>query len=107
MVNMASMMKQAQAMQKKMLDAQEKLATQEYVGNAGGGMVAATINGKGDLLKIKIAKEMLDPNEVEILEDLIIAAFNDAKKKQTDASEENLSGLMGGLNLPAGFKLPF
>lgn len=107
MVNIANMMKQAQSMQKKMLEAQEKLAEQEYVGNAGGGVVSLTINGKGDLLKIKISMELASPDEIEILEDLIVAAFNDAKKKLNEDSENNFSGLMGGMNLPAGFKLPF
>jgi DNA-binding YbaB/EbfC family protein len=107
MVNIANMMKQAQSMQKKMLEAQEKLAEQEYQGQAGGGMVNLTLNGKGDLLKIKISKEIANPDEIEILEDLVVAAFNDARKKQTEDSESNFSGLMGGMNLPAGFKLPF
>lgn len=101
------MMKQAQAMQKKMMESQEKLAVQEYEGNAGGGAVAVTMNGKGELLKLKISKEMMSPDDVEILEDLIVAAFNDAKKKQTEDSESNMSGLMGGMNLPAGMKMPF
>jgi len=62
-------------MQKKMLEAQEKLSTQEYIGNAGGGAVNVTINGKGKMLKMKISKELVNPEEVEILEDLITAAF--------------------------------
>lgn len=107
MVNMANMMKQAQAMQKKMVEQQEKLASQEYTGSAGGGVVSLTINGKGEMLKIKISQEMLSPDEVEMLEDLVVAAFNDAKKKQTEDSESSMSGLMGGMNLPAGMKMPF
>ncbi len=107
MVNIANMMKQAQAMQKKMLEAQEKLAQQEYTGSSGGGVVNVTIDGKGDLLKVKISKELANPDEIEILEDLMVAAFNDAKKKQTEDSEANMSGLMGGMNLPAGMKFPF
>lgn len=107
MVNVANMMKQAQAMQKKMLEEQEKLAAQEYTGQAGGGVVSISMNGKGDLLKVQIAKELANPDEVEILEDLIIAAFNDAKKKQSEDSESSMSGLMGGMNLPSGLKLPF
>ena len=106
-MNIAGMMKQAQAMQKKMLDAQEKLASQEYIGNAGGGVVSVIINGKGEVLKLKISKDVMSPDDVEILEDLIVAAFNDAKKKQTEDSESNMSGLMSGMNLPAGMKLPF
>ncbi len=107
MVNIANMMKQAQTMQKKMLEAQDKLANQEYVGNAGGGAISVTINGKGQMLKIKISKELLTPEEGEILEDLIIAAFNDAKKKQEEDSESNMSDLMGGMKLPGGMNFPF
>lgn len=81
-MNIAGMMKQAQAMQKKMLDAQEKLASQEYTGNAGGGVVSVIINGKGEVLKLKISKDVMSPDDVEILEDLIVAAFNDAKKNK-------------------------
>ncbi len=106
-MNINGMMKQAQAMQKKMMESQEKLAVQEYQGNAGGGAVTVTMNGKGELLKLKISKEMMSPDDVEILEDLIVAAFNDAKKKQTEDSESNMSSLMGGMNLPAGMKMPF
>ena len=107
MVNIANMMKQAQAMQQKMVEEQEKLGAKEYSGNAGGGVVNVAINGKGELMKVKIAKEMASPDEVEILEDLIVAAFNDAKRKQTEDAESSMSGLMGGLNLPAGMKFPF
>lgn len=107
MVNIAQMMKQAQAMQKKMVESQEELTKKEYSGSAGGGAVNIIINGKGDIIKIKISKEMLNPEEVEILEDLIVAAFNDAKKKQTEDAESNFSGMMGGMNLPAGLKFPF
>ena len=107
MVNVANMMKQAQAMQKKMLDEQEKLAQVHYVGHSGGNVVNVTINGKADLIGIKISKEMMIPDEVEILEDLVVAAFNDAKKKQSEEAESSMSSLMGGLNLPAGMKLPF
>ena len=107
MVNIANMMKQAQAMQKKMMDAQEELAKKQYIGNSGGGVVTVTMDGKGNLLKIKISKELADPEELEILEDLIVAAFNDAKKKQSEDSESSMSGLMGGMNLPAGLKMPF
>ena len=106
-MNIAAMMKQAQTMQKKMLETQEKLAEQEYVGNSGGGVVTVTVNGKGEMLKVEISKEMMSPDEVEVLEDLLVAAFNDAKKKQNEDSESNMSGLMNGLNLPAGMKLPF
>ncbi|MEK6733637.1 MAG: YbaB/EbfC family nucleoid-associated protein [Pseudomonadota bacterium] len=107
MVNIANMMKQAQAMQKKMLETQEELSKKEYTGNAGGGVVSITIDGKGFLNKVKISQELANPEEIEILEDLIVAAFNDAKKKQSEDSESSLSGVMGGMNMPAGLKFPF
>lgn len=107
MVNINQIMKQAQAMQKKMAEMQEKLANTEFVGAAGGGSVEITISGKADLLKVKIAPELVDKDEVEVLEDLIVAAFNDAKKKADSSSESDLSGAMGGLSLPPGFKMPF
>lgn len=107
MVNIANMMKQAQAMQKKMMEAQEKLAQQQYVGNAGGGVVSVTIDGQGNMLKVKVSKELANPEEIEILEDLLVAAFNDAKKKQTEDAESNMGDLMGGMNLPAGMRFPF
>ena len=106
-MNIAGMMKQAQAMQKKMQEAQEKLAIKEYEGNAGGGAVNLTMNGKGELLKLKISKDVMSPDDVEILEDLVVAAFNDAKKKQTEDSEGSMSGLMDRMNIPAGMKFPF
>jgi nucleoid-associated protein EbfC len=107
MVNIAKMMEQAKLMQQKMLETQEKLAQKEYTGTSGGGLVSIVLDGKGALSSIKINKELVNPDEIEILEDLIIAAFNDAKKKQSEDSEDSMSSLMGGLNLPAGFKLPF
>lgn len=107
MVNIANMMKQAQAMQKKMVETQEELAKKEYIGSAGGGVVSLVLNGRGELMKVKISPEMMNADEVEILEDLIIAAFNDAKKKQGEDSENSMSGLLGGMNLPSGLKFPF
>ena len=107
MVNINQMMKQAQAMQKKVLDMQEKMALTEYEGTAGGNLVNIKINGKGHINKIKIDPSLIDPNEVEMLEDLIMAAFNDAKKKSDEESESSMSGMMGGLGLPPGFKMPF
>ncbi len=107
MVNIANMMKQAQAMQKKMIEAQEELAKKEYTGNAGGGVVSVSIDGKGEMLKVKIAPDIANAEEVEILEDLIVAAFNEAKKKQIEDSESSMSGLMGGMKLPGGMQFPF
>ena len=107
MVNMNQIMKQAQLMQKKMTDAQELLANQDFTGAAGGGLLSLTVNGKGELRKVKIDPSLMDKDEVEVLEDLLVAAYNDAKKKADESSESTMSSMMGGLGLPPGFKLPF
>lgn len=107
MVNMNQIMKQAQAMQKKMADMQEQLTNQEFTGSSGGGLLLITVNGKGDLAKIKIDPTLVEKDDVEVLEDLIVAAYKDAKKKADESSESTMSGMMGGMGLPAGFKLPF
>lgn len=106
-MNIQQLMKQAQAVQKKMTEAQEKLAQAEYEGASGGGLVKVTISGKGDMKKLKIDSSLIDPNDPEVLEDLIIAAFNNAKKDSDEAASGAMSGAMGGMGLPAGFKMPF
>ncbi len=107
MKNLGNLMKQAQQMQAKMAEMQEKMAETEVTGGAGGGMVSVTMNGKFDLKTIKIDPSLVDPAEVEMLEDLILAAFNDAKVKVEAATQEEMSKLTGGLSLPPGFKMPF
>ncbi|MGE5146836.1 MAG: YbaB/EbfC family nucleoid-associated protein [Candidatus Eiseniibacteriota bacterium] len=107
MKNLGQLMKQAQAMQSKMAEMQAQLETVEMTGAAGGGMVELTLNGKGDVKRVKIDKSAVDPAEVEILEDLIVAAFNDARAKVNAHTESEMQKLTGGLNLPGGFKLPF
>ncbi len=107
MKNIGQMMKQAQAMQQKMLEMQAKIGEVEREGQAGGGMVKATLNGKGEARRVQIDKSLLDPNEVEMLEDLVVAAFNDAKKKIDDYTSAETAQAMNGMNLPAGLKLPF
>jgi len=107
MKNLGQLMKQAQQMQQKMAEMQAQLETVECTGIAGGGMVQVTLNGKSDLKKIKIDKSVLDPSEAEVVEDLIVAAFNDAKQKVSALAETEMQKLTGGLNLPGGFKLPF
>lgn len=101
------MMKQAQKMQKNMEEVQAKLASAEYEGTSGGGMVKATITGKGTLKSLKIDQSLVSPDDTEVLEDLIIAAFNNAKKESDDASSSAMSGAMDGMGLPPGFKMPF
>jgi len=107
MKNIGQLMKQAQQMQAKMAKMQAQLEVVEMTGVAGGGMVQLTLNGKGDLKKIKIDKTLLDPEEIEVLEDLIVAAFNDARGKVSAYAEEEMQKLTGGLQLPGGMKLPF
>ena len=79
----------------------------EVVGQAGGGFVAVTVNGKGEFKRVKIDPKLVDPNEVEVLEDLIVAAAKDAKSKADARMQEEMAKLTGGLQLPPGFKLPF
>lgn len=107
MKNLGNMMKQAQAMQQKMTEMQEALAQLEIQGQSGGGMVKATVNGKGELKKLKLEPSVVDPADIGMLEDLIVAACSDARAKADAASAAETQKLMGGLNLPPGFKLPF
>jgi hypothetical protein len=107
MKNLGNMMKQAQQMQAKMAEMQERLGDLEVSGQAGGGLVAVTLNGKGEMRGIKIDKSLADPEEVEVLEDLIVAAVNDAKGRVEAQVQEETAKLMGGMQLPPGMKLPF
>lgn len=104
MVNMNQIMKQAQEMQKKLAEAQEEQKKKEYSGSAGGEMVKITISGTAEMKSIKIDPTLFDKEEVEMLEDLILAAFNDAKKKMDDDSQGNISDMMGGMKMPPGLK---
>jgi hypothetical protein len=107
MKNLGQMMKQAQQMQAKMAEMQAALDQIEMTGAAGGGMVQVTLTGKGEVRRIKIDKSLVDPAEVEVLEDLILAAFNDAKQRVDSHVAEEMGKLTGGLKLPPGMKLPF
>jgi nucleoid-associated protein EbfC len=107
MKNINQMMKQAQDFQKKMADMQERMNEIEMTGMSGAGMVKITVNGKGEMRGISIDPSLLDPQEAEVLEDLIVAAFNDAKTKVDNHVAEEMGKLTGGLNLPGGMKLPF
>lgn len=102
-MNIQGLMKQAQEMQKKMKEAQDEMQNKEFEGSAGGSMVKVITNGTGSAKKITIDESLLKAEEKEILEDLIIAAFNDAKKKAEEGSEELMKNATGGLNLPKGF----
>lgn len=107
MKNLGNMLKQAQELQSKMADMQAKLNDIEVDGSAGGGMVAVTLNGKGEMRRVKIDRTLVDPDEVEVLEDLVVAAFNDAKVRVEAHVQQEMGKLTGGLNLPPGLKLPF
>ena len=107
MKNLGQIMKQVQDMQNRMSDMQAQLAELEMTGSSGGGMVQATMNGKGELKRLKIDPSLMVASEAEVLEDLIVAAVNDAKAKTDAHSQEEMSKLTGGLPLPPGFKLPF
>jgi nucleoid-associated protein EbfC len=107
MKNIGQLMKQAQAMQEKMAEMQSQLEAVEMTGAAGGGMVQLTLNGKSDMKRIKLDKTLLDPAEVDVLEDLIVAAYNDARQKVAAHAEQEMHKLTGGLQLPGGLKLPF
>ncbi|MEM9682219.1 MAG: YbaB/EbfC family nucleoid-associated protein [Pseudomonadota bacterium] len=107
MKNLGQLMKQAQEMQTKMAEMQEKLEALEITGSAGAGMVTVTLNGKGVLRGVKIDPSLAKADEVEILEDLIVAAHNDAKSNLEQKVQAETADMMGGLQLPPGFKLPF
>lgn len=106
MKNIGQLMKQAQQMQQKMADMQEKMDALEITGSSGAGLVQITITGKSEMRALKIDPSLVDPQEVEVLEDLIVAAFNDAKSKQEALMAEEMGKVTGGMNIP-GMKLPF
>ena len=107
MNNFNNMIKQAQDLQKKMAEAQEKVERLEAEGISGGGIVKITINGKNNVTSVNIDETAIDKNEKEILEDLIVAAFNDARDKIQRKIADEMSSLTGGIKLPPGMKLPF
>ena len=107
MKNLGQLMKQAQEMQEKMGSFQESLAELNVSGSAGGGMVMVSLNGKGEMRSLKLDPSLINPSEIEILEDLVVAAHNDAKMKLEQLIQEKTSEMMGGFQLPPGMKLPF
>lgn len=106
-MNIAGMMKKAQEMQKKMQEMQDNLENIIEEGTAGAGMVTVQMNGKNDVKKATVSDELLNPNDKEMLEDLLVAALNDAKRKIDTRAGTEMEKVTGGLNLPAGMKLPF
>jgi len=105
--NIGEMMKQAKNMQAKMAEAEEKLATLEVEGGAGRGLVKITASGKGTIKTLKIDPTLLDPQEVEVLEDLLVAALHDVQAKVDELAAEEMGKVTGGMKLPKGMKLPF
>lgn len=97
--NQMNMMKQAQKMQQDLLKMQEELEQAVYTATAGGGVVTATVSGKRELTALEIDPEAVDPEDVEMLQDLVVAAVNEALRKAEDAASANMSRLTGGLNL--------
>ena len=107
MKNLAGLMKQASQMQSKMTEMQAKLETTEVEGTAGAGMVTVTMTGKFELKRIKIDPKLIEPSETEMLEDLLLAAHADAKRKIDSVMAEEMEKATGGMGLPGGMKLPF
>ncbi|MEK9725699.1 MAG: YbaB/EbfC family nucleoid-associated protein [Rhodospirillaceae bacterium] len=107
MTNLGQMLKQAQQMQAKMQEMQETLAELEVVGSSAAGMCQVTLNGKGEAKRVKIEPALVNPDDAEVLEDLIVAAINDAKAKAEERTREEMQKITGGLQLPSGFQLPF
>jgi nucleoid-associated protein EbfC len=105
MKNFAQMMKQAQDLQGRMAEIQAEMERARVEGRSGGGMVVVTLTGKGDMAEVQIDPLLLKPEEAEILEDLLVAAHNDAKAKVEEAMKDKMKSLTGGLPLPPGLKL--
>lgn len=103
---MGDMMKQVAKMQRKMEEMQKELAEKTVEGSAGGGMVVVTANGNQEIISIKIEKEVVNPDDVEMLEELVLSAVNQAKEKAAELQAQSMSSLTGGLNIP-GLNLPF
>ena len=103
--NMNNLMKQAQRMQRQMEENQKELETKEFVAAAGGGAVEVTMSGKREVVKVKLSEEVVDPDDIEMLEDLIMAATNEALRKVEEANAEIMNKMTGGLGLGGG--LPF
>ncbi|MFC4324336.1 YbaB/EbfC family nucleoid-associated protein [Litchfieldia salsa] len=100
MGNMQKMMKQMQKMQKDMAKAQEELSDKTVEGTAGGGMVTVIVNGQKEIIDVKIKEDVVDPEDIEMLQDLVLAATNDALKKMEDLTNDTMGQFTKGMNLP-------
>ncbi len=107
MKNLAGLMKQASQMQQKMQEMQARLETMEIEGESGAGMVRVTLTGKGEMKRIHIDPNLANPAEMEVMEDLVVAAHADAKRRLENITASEMQTLTGGINLPPGMKLPF
>ncbi len=94
------MMKQAQKMQEQMMRVQDELAAKTVEATAGGGMITAVVNGKHELVSLKIEKEVVDPEDIEMLQDLVVAAVNEGVRRAQEMAAEEMSKVTGGLNIP-------
>ena len=101
--NMNNLMKQAQRMQRQMEESQKELQTKEFTAKAGGGAVEVTVTGKKEITKVKLSQEVVDPDDVEMLEDLVMAAANEALRMVEEANAEVMNKMTGGLGLGGGF----
>ena len=101
--NMANLMKQAQKMQRQMEEQAKEMEAKEYTATAGGGAVEVKVSGKKQLLSVKLDEEVVDPDDVEMLEDLIVAAVNEALTEVDQAAGGSMSKLTGGMNMPGMF----
>lgn len=105
--NMNNIMKQAQRMQRQMEEATRELETKEYTATSGGGAVSVTVSGKKEVVAVKLAEEVVDPDDIEMLEDLIVAATNEAFRQMESESSEAMSKLTGGIGGALGGGFPF
>lgn len=105
---MGDIMKQAQKMQEQMQKVQDELANLQVEGSAGGGMVTVVANGKQEITEVRIDKQVVDPEDIEMLEDLVVAAVNQAMEKAQELASQEMNKVAGGMlgNLPGGFKMP-
>lgn len=101
--NMSNLMKQAQRMQRQMEEGQKELETKEFTASAGGGAVEVTVTGKREIVRVKLSEEVVDPEDIEMLQDLIVAASNEAMRQADEANAELIGKMTGGL----GGGLPF
>jgi DNA-binding YbaB/EbfC family protein len=105
--NLSGLMKQASQMQAKMQEMQAKMEAMEVEGQAGAGLVTVTLTGRGDMKRLKVDPKLADPAEMEMLEDLIVAAHAEARRRIEELMADEMAKVTGGMQLPGGMKLPF